>query len=317
MTREYVAIARERWRSCDREMLRQMTRTFLVALEPNQWAAGVVRWLAATLESADPAEYLVQELLDGLASGRAPFGQKTAPLSLPPTLDSRSGQPDQPDEEEFVDVRVLPCFAESESPPKNQIRDLVSVSQVFQRFPRLVRDWSQSLGKSVELIVEGTETQVKIHEIEALSVALLHIVRNSLEHGVERLESRKVANKPDVGRLWLRAFRDGEGITVEVVDAGQGVDVDLIKQRALDKGLIDVVTADALSDSEAASLVFLPGFAWERRQSDLLWRGGGLGIARAAVEKEGGRLSLVSRRGEGTILRVFFPCALWTNIVCS
>lgn len=196
-----------------------------------------------------------------------------------------------------------------------QIR-MMPVSFIFQRFPRLVRDISRKLGKEVNLVLEGEDTEADKNIIEALGDPLVHIVRNSLDHGFELPEVRRAAGKPPAGTLTIRATQESDRVVIEIVDDGKGIDPAVIKRKAYEKGLIDETALERLSDQEAVNLVFAPGFSTAEVISDLSGRGVGMDVVRTAIEKVNGTISLESQKGKGTCLRLSLPLSMAvTNVM--
>jgi two-component system chemotaxis sensor kinase CheA len=190
------------------------------------------------------------------------------------------------------------------------------VSFVFQRFPRLVRDLSRRLGKEVDLVLEGEDTEADKNIIEALADPLIHIVRNSLDHGLELPDVRAAAGKPRAGRLAIRARQESDSAVIEVSDDGRGIDPGVIRRKAYEKGLIDEQALERLSDEEAVNLVFRPGFSTAESVSDLSGRGVGMDVVRNAIDKVGGSIALTSRVGEGTTIRLSLPLSMAiTNVM--
>ncbi|AEV88009.1 histidine kinase [Actinoplanes sp. SE50] len=187
---------------------------------------------------------------------------------------------------------------------------MLPLSVAFGRFPRLVRDLSRRLGKTIELVTEGDETMADKDVIEALGDPLVHLVRNSLDHGIETTEERIAAGKPGTARLTLAAVADGDAVLVEVSDDGRGVNPARVKQKAYEKGLISEEELESLSDSEAVDLVFRPGFSTADQISDLSGRGVGMDAVRASVEKLGGSVTMRSELGTGTTTRLRLPLSM-------
>jgi len=181
---------------------------------------------------------------------------------------------------------------------------------VFQRFPRLVRDISRKLGKDIELKLEGEETEADKNIVEALADPLVHIVRNSLDHGIETPEVRLAAGKPAKGTLTIRATQDTDHVVIEVLDDGKGIDPEVVKRKALEKGLIRPEEAASMDDSQAVQLVFIPGFSTAETVSDLSGRGVGMDAVHSAVGKVNGTLGLESQKGKGTKLRISLPLSM-------
>ncbi len=187
---------------------------------------------------------------------------------------------------------------------------MLPVEHVFQRFPRLVRDTTRRLGKLAELAIEGGETEADKNVIEALADPLIHIVRNSLDHGLESPDTRTAAGKPAHGTIRLRAVQDNDNIVIRVTDDGRGIDPAAIRRKAVENGLIDDAQAENLRDEEAVNLVFAPGFSTAEKVSDLSGRGVGMDVVRNAVERAGGRVNLTSRKGQGTTVELILPLTM-------
>jgi two-component system chemotaxis sensor kinase CheA len=185
---------------------------------------------------------------------------------------------------------------------------MVPISQIFSRFPRLVRDLTRSLNKKVNLVIEGEDTELDKSVIEDLLDPLIHCVRNSIDHGVEAPADRAEAGKPDEGQLILRASSEGNMIVIEVSDDGQGIDVAGIQQRAIERGLIH--PSKVLSDVEAFNLIFEPGFSTAEKVSSISGRGVGLDVVRKQIEKLNGSVSVASSRGEGAKFTIKIPLTL-------
>ncbi|KUL35834.1 chemotaxis protein CheA [Actinoplanes awajinensis] len=187
---------------------------------------------------------------------------------------------------------------------------MLPLSVAFSRFPRLVRDLSRRLGKTIELVTEGAETMADKDVIEALGDPLVHLVRNSLDHGIETPAERITAGKPATARLTLSAVADGDAVLVEVSDDGRGVDPARVRRKAYEKGLISEEELESLSDREAVNLVFRPGFSTADQISELSGRGVGMDAVRASVEKLGGTVVMNSVFGAGTTTRLRLPLSM-------
>jgi two-component system chemotaxis sensor kinase CheA len=190
-----------------------------------------------------------------------------------------------------------------------QVR-MTPVSNVFQRFPRLVRDLSFKLGKKVQLVVRGEETEVDKDIIESLVDPLMHILRNSLDHGLELPDVRCAAGKSEVGTLTIHSVQEAGRILIEISDDGKGINPATIKHKAFEKGLIDAATFDRISNSAAIDLVFLQGFSTTETVSDLSGRGMGMDVVRTAVENVNGSIMLESVVGQGTLIRIALPITI-------
>jgi len=190
-----------------------------------------------------------------------------------------------------------------------QIR-MMPFSFISMRFPRLVRDISRRLEKDVQLIIEGEDTEADKNIIESLAEPLIHIVRNSLDHGIEMPAVREKAGKPAAGTLTIRASQEADRVMIEINDDGKGIDREVVKAKALEKGLIDEATQQRLTDREAVNLVLLPGFSTAEEVSDLSGRGVGMDAVRSAVEKVNGTMALDSETGKGTRIRISLPMSI-------
>ncbi|CAM8621987.1 CheA Chemotaxis protein histidine kinase and related kinases [Comamonadaceae bacterium] len=196
-----------------------------------------------------------------------------------------------------------------------QIR-MMPVSFVFQRFPRLVRDISRRLDKQVNLELEGQETAADKNIIESLGDPLVHIVRNSLDHGFEMPDVRVAAGKSPAGTLRIVARQEADRVIIEISDDGKGIDAHAVKLKAYQKGLIDEATMDRISDQEAVNLVFIPGFSTSEVVSDLSGRGVGMDVVRTAIEQVHGSIVLESTKGQGTRIRLSLPLSMAvTNVM--
>jgi two-component system, chemotaxis family, sensor kinase CheA len=188
---------------------------------------------------------------------------------------------------------------------------------VFQRFPRLVREMSESLAKPVRLTIEGDDTQADKAIVEMLFEPLLHVMRNAMDHGVEPGPERALAGKPAVATIHLRARREGEHVVVEVEDDGRGIDVDRIRSVAAERGLSPPDAISAMSDEAVMDLIFLPGFSTAADVTDLSGRGVGMDAARASIERLGGRVGLETRRAVGSTVRFFLPFSVMMTRVMT
>lgn len=196
-----------------------------------------------------------------------------------------------------------------------QVR-MLPVGTIFQRFGRLVRDISKKLGKEVQLVVEGEDTEADKNVIESLADPLIHILRNSLDHGIELPAARLAAGKPAQGTLRVAARQEGDRVLLDISDDGAGIDTARVRAKAVERGLIPADRADTLSEHEAAQLVFLPGFSTADTISDLSGRGVGMDVVRSAVERINGSVTLASERGRGTTIRLALPLSMAvTNVM--
>ena len=184
------------------------------------------------------------------------------------------------------------------------------VSNVFSKMPRMVRDLSQSLGRSVHLEMEGQETELDKSLLEAIKDPLTHALRNALDHGIEPPEDRKAAGKNPEGLLKLRAVQEGSHVVIEVSDDGAGIAVEKVRDKAIERGLITPDRAAQLGERELLQLIFLPGFSTAAKVTNVSGRGVGMDVVRTNVEKIGGKVELDSRAGKGTTVRMRIPLTL-------
>lgn len=187
---------------------------------------------------------------------------------------------------------------------------LLPLARVFDPLPRLVRDTARRLDKTVELVLDGAETEADKDILDVLGEPLLHLVRNAIDHGIEAPERRAALGKPPGGTLRVHAFQDKGGVVVEVSDDGAGIDPAAMRKAAVAKGLLAPDAAAALGDDDAVRLVFAPGFSTAGSVSDLSGRGVGMDAVRAAVERAGGRVEIASTPGSGTRVRLSLPLTL-------
>jgi len=184
------------------------------------------------------------------------------------------------------------------------------VKRVFSRFPKLARDVARQLGKQVEVELQGEDTDLDKNLVEALADPLVHMVRNSVDHGIELPELRLRAGKPAAGRLLLAAQQAGDHIVITVRDDGAGIDAERLRAKALQKGLIDAASAAQLSHDECLDLIFLPGFSTKEQISELSGRGVGMDVVRASIRALNGSVHIDSRLGQGTTFRIRVPLTL-------
>lgn len=184
------------------------------------------------------------------------------------------------------------------------------VGNVFAKFPRVVRDLSASLGKDVSLVTEGNDVELDKTIIEAISDPLTHLVRNSVDHGVESPDDRAARGKPRQGTVVLRAFHDGGTVNITISDDGAGIDVEVLKAKAVAKGLITTERAGEISDRDARHLIFHPGFSTKEQVTDISGRGVGMDVVQTNLEKLGGTIEVDSELGTGTTIAVKLPLTL-------
>ncbi|GAA8418663.1 chemotaxis histidine kinase/response regulator CheAY2 [Helicobacter pylori] len=184
------------------------------------------------------------------------------------------------------------------------------VGKVFNKFPRMVRDLSRELGKSIELIIEGEETELDKSIVEEIGDPLIHIIRNSCDHGIEPLEERQRLNKPETGKVQLSAYNEGNHIVIKISDDGKGLDPVMLKEKAIEKGVISERDAESMSDREAFNLIFKPGFSTAKVVSNVSGRGVGMDVVKTNIEKLNGIIEIDSEVGVGTTQKLKIPLTL-------
>lgn len=184
------------------------------------------------------------------------------------------------------------------------------IGRLFQKYPRLARDLARQLGKDVELVLIGEETEIDKTMIEDLNDPLVHLIRNAVDHGVDSPEERKAAGKPPKSIINLSAEQIGDSIVIEIVDDGRGIRPDVIRNKAIEKGLIDAETANTLDERQCLQLIFLPGFSTKEQISDVSGRGVGMDVVKTNIMKLNGRIDITSVVGKGSVFRINLPLTL-------
>ncbi|NEQ36477.1 MAG: chemotaxis protein CheA [Okeania sp. SIO3I5] len=184
------------------------------------------------------------------------------------------------------------------------------IRTIWSKFPRVVRDLSMSLGKEVNLEMEGEETELDKTLIEAISAPLTHLVRNCVDHGIEPPDIRTAKGKPPIGTLWLRAFHESGYVNIEVGDDGAGINVEKIKAKALQRHLITNEQASRLTPTEALNLIFIPGFSTAQQVTNVSGRGVGMDVVRTNIEKISGTIDISSQVNQGTTFKLKIPLTL-------
>lgn len=187
---------------------------------------------------------------------------------------------------------------------------MVPVERTFNRFPRLVRDLSKDLGKNIKLIMTGEDTEVDRTVIDEIGDPLIHLIRNSIDHGIESIEDRKKRGKNEEGVVHLMAYPDGNSVVIEVKDDGNGIDPEKISKKAFDKNLISYEQLETMSDTEIVNMLFLPGFSMSKEITDISGRGVGLDVVKSKIEALSGTVEIDSKLGVGSTFIIRLPLTL-------
>lgn len=184
------------------------------------------------------------------------------------------------------------------------------IAKVFSKFPRMVRDLSRALGKDIDLEIYGEETEVDKSVIENIGDPMVHIIRNSIDHGLEMNDEREAKGKPRNGRIIISAYQQGTQIVIEVTDDGRDIDVDAVKRKAVKNGLVSEDEAEKMSDEAAVNLIFLPGFSTKEVSTELSGRGVGMDVVKTNVAKLNGYVEVVTKKDVGSTFRISLPLTL-------
>lgn len=184
------------------------------------------------------------------------------------------------------------------------------VANVFNKFPRIIRDLSKKLNKEIELCIEGADVEMDRTIIESLADPLTHLVRNSADHGLESSAERLSAGKPPVGQIKIKAYHEGGYVNIDIIDDGRGIDIEKVKQKAAEKGLIDRKNINDYSEREILQFLFEPGFSTKTAITDMSGRGVGLDVVKTNIEKLGGSIEIFTSPGNGTTIRLLLPLTL-------
>lgn len=187
---------------------------------------------------------------------------------------------------------------------------MVAIEQVFNRFPRMVRDLAKDLNKEIEFLLEGKETELDRTVIDEIGDPLIHLLRNAIDHGIEAPAVRAANGKPRLGTIILRARHEGNNVYIEVEDDGAGIQTDRIRQKAIDRGLIGAKEAEEMTNEEAIELLFSPGFSTAENVTDISGRGVGLDVVKSKIESLNGEMQVESKPGEGTRFKIKLPLTL-------
>ena len=187
---------------------------------------------------------------------------------------------------------------------------MLPIGKVFNKFPRMIRDLSRELGKKIELEISGEETELDKSIVEEIGDPLVHIIRNSCDHGVEAIERRVAEGKSETGTIGLKAYNEGNHIVIQITDDGAGMDPDRLKMIAIDKGVITEKEADIMGDKEAFGLIFRPGFSTAAQVTNVSGRGVGMDVVKTNIEKLNGIIDIESELGKGTVMKLKIPLTL-------
>jgi two-component system chemotaxis sensor kinase CheA len=187
---------------------------------------------------------------------------------------------------------------------------MMPIESVFSRFPRMIRDLNKKLGKKMELYMSGEDTELDRTVIDEIGDPIMHLLRNSADHGLESAEIRKERGKSEVGSIFLDAFQEGNNVVIEVRDDGNGIDTEKVKAKAVEKGTITQEQADAMTDKEAIDLLFRPSFSTAEKVTDVSGRGVGLDVVKSKIEALGGDVEVKTKYGEGSTFSIRLPLTL-------
>ena len=187
---------------------------------------------------------------------------------------------------------------------------MVPIESVVSKFPRMIRDLSKKLDKKMELFMSGEDTELDRTVVDEIGDPLMHLLRNSADHGLESAEVRRQRGKSEVGSIYLEAYQDGNNVVIEVRDDGNGIDVQAVKQKAIERGTITEEQAENMEDKEIINLLFLPSFSTAKEVSDVSGRGVGLDVVRSKIESLSGEVEVKSTLGVGSVFTIRLPLTL-------
>lgn len=187
---------------------------------------------------------------------------------------------------------------------------MLPIGKVFNKFPRMIRDLSRELNKKIELEITGEETELDKSIVEEIGDPLVHIIRNSCDHGVESPDVRLAAGKPETGTVQLKAYHEGNHIVIQIIDDGKGLDPDMLKMKSIEKGIITEKEAEMMSEKEAYGLIFRPGFSTAAQVTSVSGRGVGMDVVKTNIEKLNGMIDIDSEVGQGTSMKLKIPLTL-------
>jgi two-component system chemotaxis sensor kinase CheA len=187
---------------------------------------------------------------------------------------------------------------------------MMPIESVVSKFPRMIRDLSKKLGKKMELQMTGEETELDRTVIDEIGDPLMHLLRNSADHGLESAEVRAERGKPEVGTVFLNAYQDGNNVVIEVGDDGNGIDVEKVRQKAIEKGTITAEQAEMMTEKEIVDLLFRPSFSTAEKITDVSGRGVGLDVVKSKIEALGGAVEVKTTYGVGSTFIIHLPLTL-------
>ena len=187
---------------------------------------------------------------------------------------------------------------------------MVPIETVVQKFPKMIRDLSKKLDKKMELYMSGEETELDRTVVDEIGDPLMHLLRNSADHGLESAEVRKERGKPEVGSIFLNAYQDGNNVIIEVRDDGNGIDVEAVKKKAIERGTITPEQAENMADKDVIGLLFLPSFSTSEKVTDVSGRGVGLDVVKSKIESLSGEVEVKTKLGEGSTFIIRLPLTL-------
>ena len=187
---------------------------------------------------------------------------------------------------------------------------MVPIESVLQKFPRMIRDLNKTLNKKMELTMTGEDTEMDRTVVDEIGDPLMHLIRNSADHGIESADIRAQRGKPEVGQIFLHAFQDGNSVVIEVGDDGNGIDAEAVKNKAIEKGVVTPDQAALLTEKQCVDLLFHPGFSTAKQVSEISGRGVGLDVVKSKVESLSGEVTVRTKLGEGSTWVIRLPLTL-------
>jgi len=187
---------------------------------------------------------------------------------------------------------------------------MMPIESVFAKYPRMIRDLNKKLGKKMELYMSGEETELDRTVIDEIGDPIMHLLRNSADHGLESAEIRAERGKPEVGSIWLDAYQEGNNVVIKVGDDGNGIDTEAVKNKAIERGIVTAEQAENLSQKDIINFLFMPSFSMAKQITDISGRGVGLDVVKSGIEQLGGDVSVSTELGKGTTFTVRLPLTL-------